>query len=539
MSIGSVKLPEPRWRAFLASWAGLCASALAASFLLFGSFLPYRLREASLNGLTGCLVILVCHLSALTAPLLILQMHRSWRRHGLMAAAFILLFFESSVFRATSAASGFYDYLNLANAAGSFSNAVDQYGADAVRALVAVLSLFGILTWLRRMSLRSGSSLQPFLSPMPLLKPGWLLGLSALACCLGFCGSFYLRGHMATRGLTPGYGLPVSLSLSALDDVLSEPPPTARQVPVRPSGSRHILFIIDESVQYDVFAELWSRSPAAAKLPPPLPMLSYANSSAASNAMLRNACDPRWPDRCLKGDSLLGKARAAGYRVIFYDNQKVLQRRDNYFGSLEQSQLDLHRAYDPTDHRADLLSLPDLISDLQPDQPPTFILLNKRGSHFRYETNFTPDQARPGEPAYHTCVRLYSVEFLERLVQSGVLAHTALYFTSDHGQDWQEKVPHGTTVPAFATRAQWEVPALVHRPGSQGLPKLPAGYWLSHFHLAESLNNDLGYDDPEVPGIEQATDEHFILNQDHQALFVFPFRTLGRQPATKPWARRR
>lgn len=510
---------------------GLSAASLLVSFATVGGFFPHRLKDAALHGYVGSIVVAVCHLSALAAPALLMLMRPTWWSRLLLLPALSLLVFESTVYRVTDATAGYYDYLHLANAAGSLPSAVSEYGADAFRSALSIFGLLGAFTGLRWLGLRAGPRARPFFQAHFFRYPGLLILLLTMVAVSGFSLALYFRGHMATRGLTPGYGLPLSLALSAADDALRELPPAPKELQGGKSRARHILFVIDESVQFDVMRELWMQVPQSSSFGPPLPMLSYSNSSAASNSMLRHACDPRWPDRCLQGKGLLGKAKSAGYRVVFYDNQAVLKRGDNYFLPEEIECLDNCVFGDPEDPQPDITCLPGLIADLQPDHEPTFILMNKRGSHFKYADNFTPEQARPGEPAYHTSVRVNTVAFLQRLIDSGVLAHTALFFTSDHGQDWRKKVPHGSTDPAKARRAQWEVPAMVICPGStRRSMEMPAEHWFSHFHLAEALNNELGCDDPEIPALNQALDAHYELNGDHQALYVFPFRTLGRRP---------
>lgn len=519
---------SPLWPRVVSLFTG----SLLISFTIFGLFLPRRLEDAALHGYVGSVVIATCHLSALAVPAVLMLMRPTWWSRLLLLLAVLLLFFEACVYRITDTTAGYYDYLHLANAAGSISNAASEYGADALRAALSIMGLVIVFAGIRGWGEKAGSRTWASFCVHSLPGPGILVLLLSIATTSGFSLALYFRGHMATRGLAPGYGLPVSLMLSAVDDAFREPPPVSKEVSTRPGGARHILFIIDESVQFDVLRELWMETPQSRVLGPPLPMLSYANSSAASNSMLRHACDPRWPDRALKGKGILGKAKAAGYRIVYYDNQAVLRRGDNYFGPDEIGCVDKYRPGDTDDIHLDVNSLPELVSDLQADTEPTFILMNKRGSHFAYVDNFRPDEARPGEPAYYTSVRVNSVVFLQRLVDSGVLAHTALYFTSDHGQDWEKKVPHGTSDPLLAHRSQWEVPSFVMHPGSTPWAgRLPPDFWLSHFHLAEALNNELGFDNVEMPALEQALDSDCLLNGDHEGLFVFPFKILGHHPS--------
>ena len=502
---------------------------MLASLLSFGLFFPKRLIEASANGLMGCVVIAVCHLGAMAIPVMLLQARKSWWGWLTLGVALALLDFEATVFRATGSAAGYYDYLNLANAAGAASNAVSEYGMDAAWGTLGVVSLFVIPwagAWLAR---RCGPVLQPVLSQRDMAGQFPLMGLCAMVVVGGFSSAFYFRGQSATRGLAPAFGLPLSMALNAADNALRKPVPEPLQQPVAAAHARHILLVIDESIQFNVLDELWQKTPQSTVIGRPLRMLSYANSSAASNVMLRHGCDPRWPDRALSVDSLLRKAREAGYRVLYYDNQSILQRRENYFGLREQKYLNEHRRPAADEFQPDLTCLPALLRDLAADATPTFIVMNKKGSHFAYKDNVLPEQSLPGEATYYTSVRINTVQFIQRIVDSGILAHTSLYYTSDHGEDWREKVPHGTTDPETTHRPQWEVPAFVLTPNGRDWSKeFPRNHWLSHFHMAESLNNELGYDDPEVPSLAEALDPAYTLNGDHQALFVFPFASLGR-----------
>lgn len=537
-SASLVKRITSRCWPVLAPVIGVTLGAFVASVLSFGLFFPRRLVEAYGNGVIGCVVVCACHLGALAIPVLLLQTRKSGWGLLVLGVSLVLLAFESTVYRATGSAAGYYDYLNLANAAGAVSNAASEFGMDAVWSTFGVGSLLALPSvgaWFAR---RSSPLFLPVVSQREMAGPRRVISLCALVVIGGFCGAFYFRGQSATRGLAPAYGLPIALALNAADNALRKPVQEATQVPVNAPHARHILFVIDESVQFDVLDELWKKTPQSQVIGRPLRMLSYANSSAASNVMLRHGCDPRWPDRALSGESLLKKARAAGYRVLYYDNQSILQRRENYFGLREQTYLNEHRRPSPDDVQPDLSCLSDMLKNLEATAPPTLILMNKKGSHFNYQNNILPGQALPGEPVYYTSVRINTVQFLQRIVDSGLLAHTSLYYTSDHGEDWRQKVPHGTTDPETSHRPQWEVPAFVLCPnGRNRSADIPASHWLSHFHLAESLNNELGSDDPEVPALAQALDPAFALNGDHQALFVFPFASLGRVADRKTLSR--
>jgi hypothetical protein len=505
------------------------AGSLVLSFSAFGTFLPHRIREASGNGISGCFVIPACHLAALSTPLLLLlQRRRSWGSAALLVLMLALLIFEATVHRATGALAGYYDYLNLSSQLAFIPNATSQYGRDLLCAAGSISATLAGVLLIQRL-------LQPRMPDFPnFTRPSlWTLALLMLAGS-GFAGTFLVRGHNATRGLVPIYGLPAAWMVHGLDSCFTRPPPSPNLVLTVHKPAHHLVLVIDESVNFEVFNELWTATPQSARTGPPLRMLSYANNSATSNVLLRHACDPRWPERALSGGGLMAKAKAAGYRIIYYDHQKILRRGDNYLGLRERRFIDEHHEADLAAVEADVDCLPSLIKHLAADQPRSFILINKRGSHFNYRNNFHPHQALPGEPDYYTSVRLNTVVFLQRLVDSGVLAHTSLYFTSDHGEDWRAKVPHGTTEPDTTHRVQWEVPALVLQPqGTRWAAKLPAQHWLSHFHLAEAIHNELGCDDPDVPALEEALDPQFELNRQHEALFVFAFETLGRKPDRK------
>ena len=497
-----------------------------------------RLRDIERNPVTSVLVILTCHLSAMATPFLILHLRNVWLKSGLFLLALVSLTFEAAIFRVMGELPTYHDFLNLFDVAFEAGNAVSEYGDDLLRSVISIGAVLMTLL-LARWSARHGRSwLKPFLEPAQIAQPWLLLSACGLVVSTAFTGVFHLRGNDATRGLTPGYGLPLALLIRSADSATRGKAPVAQEVSSNTARAHHILFIIDESTQFGVLNELWSATPQSRITGPPLPMLSYANSSASSNVLMRYACDPRYPERTMSGEGLLWKAKKAGYRVIYYDNQGILRRRYNFFGMREQCCIDEHHAADPREIGNDMKCLPDIIDNLQRSREPTFVLINKSGSHFTYEDNFKPEQALPGEPAYYTSVRVTTVEFLQGLVDSGVLDHTSIYYTSDHGQDWQKKVPHGSADPDECLRVQWEVPAFVLKPGDRtSTRQRTSNHWLSHFHLVETLNNELGYDDPLVPSIDQATDAKYDLNGAHRAFLVYPFETLGQKPLRKVFSR--
>lgn len=522
-------------RASIPPFIGLCACSFVISSLVFDwDTLVNRVLAVERNRLVGFTIILVCHLSSMAVPVLILQLRKWWLKSALLLFTLVVLVFESTIFLVMGEVPTYHDYLSLFDVSFEINNAYSEYRGDIMHALGSVFGVAILLATVSWLGQHRSFWIRRLFSPGEIAPPWMMLGSCSLVVSVGFGGVFYLKGNDATRGLTPGYGLPLALALRAADSALRGQEPSAQELSVTSPRSHHIFLIIDESVEFHVMQELWSETQESRITGPPIRMLSYANSSACSNVLIRYACDPRHPDRAMNGDGLLRKAKEAGYRIIYYDNQAILRRRYNFFGIREQSYIDEHYAGVLDEVGNDIKCLPGIIENLQRYQPPTLILMNKSGPHYTYEDRFRPEQARPGEPAYHTAVRVTSVEFLQKLVASGVLAHTSLYYTSDHGQDWQSKVPHGSAIPDACRRIQWQVPGFALRPGDPVWSEsVPDGRWLSQFHLMETLNNELGYDDPRVPNLEQALDPGYKLNGDHEALFVYPFATLGQEPIRK------
>lgn len=373
-------------------------------------------------------------------------------------------------------------------AAGQIGQAVREFFGALVTPLVWLALLLLPLGW------RAWRGALPLARPFFWFPLGSLLALYVVA--LG------VRGEQAVIGFPKGFSYAFGSIAVAVNDRLSTPAQEAGAlVPQedRRNAWRKVVLIVDESIRYDTFADLFAAPPPQA--------VSYgraysaANCSAASNYVLRKAGWPRSVEAqapVQEFESLFSLARRAGYRTAYIDNQNVLgdPAVRNYFNQAEVALIDHAVVAKGEGHERDIASL-ETLRELLHGNDPVFILVNKVGAHFPYAEMIPPAQRQGDRMAdYRTAVRLSAMHYLQQ-VAAMVDAHTLVFYTADHGQDMQAPTPH-CNVGDQVSPQEFAVPfvLLSGNATALGLHRSRVQAYrnrLSHLEIAESVRNALGY----------------------------------------------
>lgn len=378
--------------------------------------------------------------------------------------------------------------ITVLNAAtGHLDHALGEFRDGTLRATLWTGAVVGLLAW---------RALQ---GPV---RPRKAPALALLLSLLGLYGTaLWVRGEQAVIGFPKGFSYGFgSLAVAVNEGVLAWRGQGGMLVPQRDlrHAQRKVVLVIDESIRRDEFARQF---PSAGR-----PVLDYgmawsgANCSAASNYILRRAAWARAAGATAplrEVESLFALARRAGYATAYVEAQNVLAEAGarNYFDQGELARIDRVVQVRGPAHGRDAAALGAVRGLLR--QPRVFVVVNKVGAHFPYAQMVPPAQRTGARLAdYRTAVRLNTVAWLARL-QAALDTQTLVFYTSDHGQDFDRRAPHCNTG-ADVSFQEYAVP-FVLLAGSEaplaGLRRSLGVYRnrLSHLEVSESVRNALGY----------------------------------------------
>ncbi len=453
-----------------------------------------------------------------------------------------------------------YDgFLNLVGSTGFAGDALAQYGGRIALAVLMALPLLLAIGLTPRKALRARSALAP---------------IGALAVLTGV---LFMRGGDGARGLPTAFAPLAYLMLAAGEGIGSDK--ERRTVTMRPGKPRvdgDIVLIVDESIaaRYLDFVD-----PAGVRtglLTPPAGIAvnhfgvaaSITNCSLGTNLTLRHGgTRAHYAELNATGPAIWDFARKAGFGTIYIDAQRTGGGLHNGMDAAERARIDTLVQFDAVpvetrDHAAATRIAQHLANGKR-----EFILVNKVGAHFPVHDKYPDSHAvyRPALPRgrylgiadsgkrdgfdgsgkqwqlYRNAYRntlLWSVGgFFDRLLAPGTLHGATVIYTSDHGQDLNERGGSGVHTHCGANPVPEEgaVPlAVLSDAGNAG--GWPASVKLnhnraSHYQLFPTLLGLMGY----APGEVRATYGDSLdrpLKDEMRFNTLFNAR-LGRKPVWK------
>ncbi|MCU1720399.1 sulfatase-like hydrolase/transferase [Pseudomonas sp. 5P_5.1_Bac1] len=453
-------------------------------------------------------------------------------RQGALRWGLALVFFASAVFfdaytRITNSYLTYSAFLSMVYSGGFIQEAVAQYHASIMQALLrGLLLLLGI-------GLRPGA--RPRL-PRALPWTAPVLGLLLLT------GILFVRSGEGARGLPVMYTPLAYLNLMAYE-ALHDHVGAREPVSLPRSGPalvRDIVLIIDESIAGNY---LDTTTPLGVKTPltqaqPGVRIFNYgyaasvANCSADTNVTLRyggtradylriNSTQP----------SIWQYAHQAGLSTVYVDAQRTGGHLQNLMTDTEKRDIDRFIQFDDTPVLERDMAVAATLTELLADGTPHLIVVNKVGAHFPVHDKY-PDafmNYRPALPrgqftdvtdtgqrdgfagrpedwvlyrnAYRNTLLWNVGEFFNRLFAKADLSQAVVIYTSDHGQDLHERGNPGLNTHCDSDPVAEEglVPLLVIQ--GEGLKTLDWQAHLadnknrsSHYNLFPTLLQLLGYD---------------------------------------------
>ena len=189
-----------------------------------------------------------------------------------------------------------------------------------------------------------------------------------------------------------------------------------------------------------------------------------------------------------------GYAKGAGFRTVLIDGQSQGSMH-NYVNTKEFALIDEFVAADSgvgTDFR-----IAALLNERLARPGREFIYVVKRGAHFPYEMNYPRAMAAPDAPRttkYVAAVSYATGGFFERLSPNLPFSNLLLIYTSDHGQDFNERAAHCNAHPKSE---EYAVP-LIGVTAAPALTQLLGGSPLrdraSHLNIFATVLYAFGYE---------------------------------------------
>ncbi len=239
---------------------------------------------------------------------------------------------------------------------------------------------------------------------------------------------------------------------------------------IGPPAAQNIVVIIDESISGD-FIDLnvqRGTTPFLRGMSKDIANFGLATSFSScilySNAVIRLGVNPK---RLAAGQSTIFRnpsvwkyARQAGYETNHIDFQELVREYRFIAGAEEFDLIDRH--FDPPGQGQAYLwdqSAIQLLVEILDNPEPQFVIFNKVGAHFPYQSAHPPDETpfmpamQAGEPindrgrlinSYKNAIRWSVDRFFEALLAQIKLEETLVIYTSDHGQNLMDDGTHLT-----------------------------------------------------------------------------------------------
>jgi len=344
-----------------------------------------------------------------------------------------------------------YDLLSLWNSRQEVGRAYEFYFNDVVVGLLVVavgFVAFMATPPIQRESFRKALS--------------WLSWAPAVPVAV-ITAIVLLRAGGGTHAL-PQQFTPVAMTMLLAAKTATWEPAVRREVrvdPVARPSARHIVILVDESVRGD-YLDFTPGNPYTPNLPGLRDRVadfglasSGGNCSQYSNAILRLGGARNDLIHTMRTNPFIWQyARKAGFRTMYVDAQapedKNTGRLQNYMTVEEAKWIDefvvIQNMSSPM---LDFKAL-ELVGEKLKGDTPYFIYVDKNGAHFPYDKTYPADSARfrptmseaDGGNTMAARINSYrnsvswSVDGFFRELFEIDLSHSAVFYTSDHGQQF-------------------------------------------------------------------------------------------------------
>ena len=441
------------------------------------------------------LVFLSQHLVAIAAIFACLKIRRVIAV-PILVLLLLLTIIDLSIYRIVGIPASLTQISVLNGAARLTPDAISEF-SDAVLAAALLSIAFFSPLFIRIIRQSESGHVLLFASPLAILFA--MLMIKGETSLIGF-----------PRGFSYGFGT-LSLKVNQFINSFSEHAEFEIESLSRGKTPK-IIVVIDESVAYDQFKPLLSFNEF---------FLDYgrafsgSNCSGTSNLIIRKG---GW----IRGthvkklvirriENLFALAKKAGYSTVYVDNQDILDNpTENYLTNQEISSIDTIVRTKETYFKRDMSSLANIAKFISGQQ--VFMIVNKAGTHFPYESNLAPDIRTDIKlQNYRLSLEQNSRNFLDRLSEI-IDSETIVFYTSDHGQNFDGRKPHCGRK-GMITEAEYAVPFLVITKNHllrKALQSDREHYYnkLSHLEISESVRNAMAYSVDGIDSIFKPTRQH-------------------------------
>jgi glucan phosphoethanolaminetransferase (alkaline phosphatase superfamily) len=294
-------------------------------------------------------------------------------------------------------------------------------------------------------------------APIVPMKKGLIVGLTGLILPLFILDPIRLAPIPAERN-----------AWVYLVKIMTAPPPPERaavlETPKAPPVET-IIWLVDESINHDAYV---SEVKSSTLRHEPIDFgeaMSLGNCSAPANVAMRSGVNVRAANRKMDlraTPSIWTYAKKAGFQTVLIDGQTT--------GATQNLILDPERrlidTYIPAKLGVDTdRQIAKMLNDMTRKGRLQFIYVVLSGAHFQYRDHYPAGYIpadSPIETQYKAAVRYSKTGFFDTLFAGLNRETTAVFYTSDHGQNVQgAQVPHCNPTPH---RQEFSIPLLAFVP---------------------------------------------------------------------------
>ncbi|MGE0211929.1 MAG: sulfatase-like hydrolase/transferase [Parvibaculaceae bacterium] len=339
------------------------------------------------------------------------------------------------------------DIISLWAAKHETGHAVDFYRNAFV--LGGIAMLVGVLAILLPLPLRSPAGRR-------WLTVGAFLPAIPIAMIIGI---LYIKSGGGSQALPRQYSA-VAVGLVAGERLYTTNMPARGSVAIAPDRPqiRNILVLVDESVRPD-YLDFTPGNAFTPNLPGLAsrfvnygPASSGGNCSSYSNAILRLATSDRdLVSTAQTSPTLWQYAKKAGFRTVYINAHSGASSDPgslhDFMTAKETRDIDSFKVASDVEPAQNDFELIQFVKKELEGPEPVFIFANKNGAHFPYDLMYPKDERvyRPISTeaglelpyrldSYRNVIRWSVDHFFDRFFKEIDLSHTAVIYTSDHGQ---------------------------------------------------------------------------------------------------------
>ena len=301
-----------------------------------------------------------------------------------------------------------------------------------------------------------------------------------------------------------------------------------------PTNIKNIILVVDESISFDEMSRKIKTINRKDGFFDFGKTISAANCSATSNYILRKGSQKRIDNsfKLFETKSIFDLAKMDNYSTYYIDAQGVLHDQNvrNYFTNQEIKFIDKVIDVSSMNITDRDRSIPEIVNNICHNDNKNFIFINKVGAHFPYQNHLPANDIVTDKMENYRKVLDRNVIYVINQLISQVDDRTVIFYTSDHGQNFDGKVATHCNSGTSIRKEEFHVPFYIITKNKYIINKIKTtnNTNYNHFYITESIRNLFGKEVVGVPSLFKSN-----LNSDEIGICSIwgqPIKFFGKEP---------